>query len=180
MSAIKLTVDAAAWQKDVNAAVKTLEKLMFNFENEQRKILEYAAIPMVDAMQRGAPTGKVQIHFRYPKRRGARAHRGEGQRIARYYAGNLKKSFRVLDLKRTKGVIVGAKLAKGGSKGTFGVGRFDAYYLHWVEYGTVNMAARPFVRPAIIQAAPAVIRRVRLACNQFAAKFARQNAYRGQ
>lgn len=173
-ASIKITLEAADWQKQVNQAVKTLEKLTYNFENEQRKILEYAAIPMVDAMQRGAPTGKVQIHFRYPKRRGARAHRGEGQRIARYYAGNLKKSFRVLDLKKTKDVIVGAKLS--GTKGTFGKSRFDAYYLHWVEYGTQNMRARPFVRPAIISASPAVIRRVRLGCNMFAAKFARQNA----
>lgn len=178
-SSIKLTIDAQAWQKDVNAAVKTLEKLLFNLEKEQRKVLEYAATPMVSAMQAGAPVG-TKIHLRYPKRRGARAYRGEGQVVAKYYPSNLKRSFRVLDLKRTSAVIVGAKLAKSGTKGTFGVGRFDAYYLHFVEYGTRNMAARPFVRPAMIKAAPQVIRRVQLGCNLFAAKFARQNAYRGQ
>lgn len=176
---IKLTLDAQAWQKDVNGAVKTLEKLMFNFEKEQRKILEYAAVPMTDAMRAGAPIG-VKIHLRYPKRRGARAHRGEGKVVAKYYPGNLRGAFRVLDLKRTSAVIVGAKLAKSGTKGTFGKSRFDAYYLHFVEYGTRNMTAKPFVRPAMIKAAPQVIRRVRLGCNLFAAKFARQNAYNGQ
>lgn len=172
---IKLSIDAAHWQGEVNKAVKTLEKLTYYFEREQRTILEYAAKPVVEAMQRRAPVG-AKIHYRYPKRRGARAYRGDGEKVAKYYPGNMKGAFRVLDLKKTADVIVGAKLAKSGTKGTFGKSRFDAYYLHWVEYGTRNMAARPFVRPAIIEASPAVIRRVSLGCNRFAAKFARQNA----
>lgn len=172
---IKLTIDAAHWQNEVNKAVKTLEKLTYYFEREQRQILEYAAQPMVQAMQQGAPVG-VKIHYRYPKSRGGRARRGEGQKVATYYPGNLKKSFRVLDLRKTKDVIVGAKLSKGAARGKFGFGKFDAYYVHYVEYGTRSMAARPFVRPAIVRASPAVIRRVQIACNMFAAKFARQNA----
>lgn len=28
--------------------------------------------------------------------------------------------------------------------------RFDAYYAPWVEYGTAKMAARPFMRPALV------------------------------
>jgi len=178
MSAIKLTIDAADWQKQVNEAVKTLEKLTYNFEREQRKILEYAAIPMVDAMKRGAPIG-TKIHYRYPKSRGGRVARGEGQKIATYKPGNLRNSFRVLDLKRTRDVIVGAKLSKSNARGVFGLTRSDAYYLHYVEYGTRNMAAKPFVRPAIVSASPQVIRRVKLGCDLFAAKFARQNAYKG-
>ena len=174
-NAIQLTIDAADWQKQVNAAVKTLEKLTYNFENEQRAILEDSAVPMVDAMQAGAPVG-TKIHIRYPKRRGARAKRGEGTRVAKYYPGNLKGAFRVLDLKRTRDVIVGAKLAKSGTKGTFGKARFDAYYLHMVEYGTRNMAAKPFVRPGMITGAPRVIKRMQTNMNRFAAKFARQNA----
>lgn len=172
---IKLTIDAADWQRQVDAAVKTLERLAYNFEREQRNILEYAAKPMVDAMQAGAPMGS-EVHYRYPRSRGARARRGEGSAVAKYYPGNLRRAFRVLDLKRTSDVIVGAKLAKSGAKGTFGKGRFDAYYLHWVEFGTRKMAARPFVRPAIIKASPAVIKRVQMGCNWFAQKFARQNA----
>ncbi len=178
-NAIQLTIDAADWQKQVTAAVKTLEKLTYYFEKERQNILEYAAIPMVRAMQAGAPIG-AKIHLRYPKRRGGRAHNGEGQVIARYHPGNMKGACRVLDLKRTNAVIVGAKLAKSGTKGTFCRSRFDAYYLHWVEYGTRKMAARPFLRPAMISASPQVIRRVQLGCNLFTAKFARQNAYNGK
>lgn len=178
MTAIRLNIDAADWQKQVNGAVKTLEKLSYNFEREQRKILEYAAVPMVEAMQAKAPVG-AKIHLRYPKSRGGRSRKGEGQAVAKYYPGNMKGAFRILDLKRTSAVIVGAKLAKSGTKGTFGRSRFDAYYLHFVEFGTRNMAARPFVRPAMITAAPAVIRRVQMGCNWFAQKFARQNALNG-
>lgn len=174
-NSIQLTIDANDWQRQVNAAVKTLEKLTYNFQREQQGILTDCAEPMVAAMQNGAPIG-AKIHIRYPKRRGGRAKRGEGQRVAKYYPGNLRKAFRVLDLKRTQDVIVGAKLARSGTKGTFGLSRFDAYYLHWVEYGTVNMPAKPFVRPAIIQASPRVIARMQTNMNRFAAKFARQNA----
>lgn len=174
-NSIQLTIDAADWQRQVNAAVKTLEKLTYNFEKEQRAILEDTAVPMVDAMQNGAPTG-TKIHIRYSKSRSSRAKKGEGQRVAKYYPGNLRGAFRVLDLKRTKDIIVGAKLAKSGTKGTFGRSRFDAYYLHWVEYGTANMAAKPFVRPAIISASPRVIARMQTNMNRFAGKFARQNA----
>lgn len=174
-NSIQLTIDAADWQKQVNAAVKTLEKLTYNFEKEQREILEDSAQPMLEAMQQGAPVG-TKIHIRYPKSRGGRAKRGEGQRIAKYYPGNLRGSFRVLDLKRAKSaVIVGAQLAKGG-KGVFGKSKFDAYYLAMVEYGTRTQPARPFVRPAIISASPRVIARMTANMNRFAAKFARQNA----
>ena len=174
-NSIQLTIDAAHWQKQVNAAVKTLEKLTYNLEREQKNILEYAAKPMVEAMKAGAPVG-TKVHLRYPKSRGGRAKRGEGQSVAKYYPGNLKGSFRVLDLKRAKtSVIVGAQLAKGG-KGTFGKSKYDAYYLAMVEFGTRHTPARPFVRPAIISASPAVIKRVMLACRMFTEKFARQNA----
>lgn len=176
-NAIQLTIDAAHWQKQVNQAVKTLEKLTYNFENEQRAILEDCAVPMVNAMQAGAPNDNIKIHVRYPKQKGARARRGEGQRIATYYPGNLKKSFAVLPLKKTKNaVIVGARLAKGNGRGVFGKGRFDAYYLAWVEYGHGDVPPQPFVRPAIIRTSPHVIKRMQINMNRFAAKFARQNA----
>jgi len=175
---IKLTIDAADWQKQVNAAVKTLEKLTYNFEREQKNILEYAAKSMVEAMKAGAPVG-TKVHVRYQRHEGARRRRGEGVIKGRYYPGNLKGAFRVLDLKRTTDVIVGAVLKKGKTTnrgGMFGKSKYDAYYLAMVEFGTRHTPARPFVRPAIISASPAVIKRVMLGCRMFTEKFARQNA----
>jgi HK97 gp10 family phage protein len=178
---IKLTIDAADWQKQVNAAVKTLEKLTYHFEQEQRKILEAGAGIVVNEVQARAPIGN-KIHIRYPsKPKGApRAAKGEGRPVAKYYPGNLRRSFAVLNLRRTKDVIIGAVLAKRGGKGTFANKRADGYYLHFIEYGTeygdFKRPARPFVRPAYISAAPKVITEIHKGCNMFAAKFARQNA----
>lgn len=174
-NSIQLTIDAAHWQKQVNQAVKTLEKLTYNFEKEQREILEDSAVPMVFEMQLKAPLG-TKIHIRYSKQRSSRAKNGEGARVAKYYPGNVKGSFRILDLKRSDDVFVGAKLAKSGTRGTFGRTRFDAYYLHMIEYGTIHTPAQPFVRPAIVSASPRVIARMTANMNRFAAKFARQNA----
>lgn len=178
---IRLTIDAADWQKQVGQAVKTLEKLTYNFEREQRVILENCAEEVISELQARAPESD-RVHVRYPsKPKGAhRAAKGEGRPIARYYPGNLRRSFRVLDLKRSKAVIVGARLAKGGGKGVFSSGKADGYYLHWVEYGAEygdkTRPPRPFVRPAFIVAAPRVIKRMQVNMNRFAAKFARQNA----
>lgn len=45
----------------------------------------------------------------------------------------------------TVGVRHGKKYRKQGKKGTLSQ---DAYYWRWVEFGTVKMRARPFLRPA--------------------------------
>lgn len=179
---IKLTIDAAHWQNEVSRAVKTLEKLTYYFEREQREILEDCAEPVVSELQARSPQSD-RVHIRYPSLpKGAkRAAKGEGRPIARYYPGNLRRSFGILKLKRTSAVIVGAELKrKGQTKGTFSGKRVDGYYLHFVEYdvefGTRTKPARPFVRPAFITAAPRVITRMQQNMNRFATRFARQNA----
>lgn len=166
-NSIQITLDAADWQKQVSAAVATLDKFARGLDSERKKMLEYAAIPMVEELQRRAPVGS-RIHTSYKSKKSG------GGKQGRYYPGNLRKSFRILDLRKSQAVIVGAKLTRGG-RGNFGLGRFNAYYLHWVEYGTVNMAARPFVRPSIVSAGPHVVRRITNAARLYAEKFARQN-----
>lgn len=179
-NSIKLTIDAAAWQKDVSAAVKTLEKLMFNFEQEKRAILEDGAQVVITEVQARAPVGD-KIHVRYPSLpKGAKkAGKGFGRPIATYYPGNLKRSFAILKLRRSDAVIVGAVLKKKGqTKGTFAGRRADGYYLGFIEYGVEfgerSIPARPFVRPAYISAAPRVVTTVKRGADKFAAKFARQ------
>lgn len=163
-NSIQLTLDAADWQKQVADAVKVLDRFTRGLESERKKMLEYAAIPYANEVQRRAPVGS-RIHYSYK----------DGKRTGKYYPGNLRKSFRILDLKTNSVVIVGAKLTRGG-RGTFGLGRFNAYYLQYLEYGTSKMAARPFVRPAWISAAPHCIRRINNAARLYAEKFTRQNA----
>lgn len=163
-NSIQLTLDAVNWQKEVSAAIKTLDRFAAGLESERKKMLEYAAIPLVDELQRRAPVGS-RVHYSYKN----------GSRQAKYYPGNLRKSFRVLDLRKTSAVIVGAKLAKG-ARGNYGLGRYNAYYLHYVEFGTTRQAARPFVRPSWVAAAPHCIRRINNAARLYAEKFARQHA----
>lgn len=179
---IQLTIDAADWQKQVNQAVKTLEKLTYNFEREQRAILEEGANIVIAEVQARAPIGD-KIHVRYPSlpEGSKKAAKGQGRPVARYYPGNLKRSFGILKLRRTNAVIVGAMLKRSGqTQGVFAGRRADGYYLGFIEYGVEfgekSIPARPFVRPSYISAAPRVVKSVHDGCNKFAAKFARQYA----
>lgn len=163
-----LTTSTAEWQRQISKAVATYQKYFVAIEQEMRPALEYAAIPLVSELKRRAPVG-TRVHYRYKS----------GKREATYQPGNLKNSFRVLELKRTADVFVGAQVARRGrTSGRFGVSRSDAYYLPFVEYGTRNKAARPFVRPSIISAGPHVLRRVELAIRRKAMEFERKNAIR--
>jgi len=174
-NSIQLTLDAADWQRQVSEAIKVLDKFAGGLESERKKMLEYAAIPLVTELQRRAPVGS-RIHVRYSKQGRERSRKGEGRRAATYHPGNTRGAFRILDLRRTDDIYVGAKLARSGTKGTFGKGRYDAYYLHMIEFGTVHKSARPFVRPSWISAAPHCIRRINNAARLYAEKFTRQHA----
>lgn len=163
-NSIQLTLDAADWQRQVSEAIKVLDKFSGGLEAERKKMLEYAAIPLVTELQRRAPVGS-RIHYSYK----------DGKQTGKYYPGNLRRSFRVLDLRKSSAVVVGAKLTRGG-RGSYGLGRYNAYYLQYVEFGTAKIAARPFVRPSWISAAPHCIRRINNAARLYAEKFTRQHA----
>lgn len=141
------------------------------------KFLEYAAVPVVDKSQSLAPKG-VDIHYRYstPKLiRSMRAPKGLGVKVAQYQPGNLSGAVRILKLQRAKvAVYVGPKITKSG-KGSFGQGRYDAYYAHMVEFGTRHSAPRPFMRPAAKAAQGEVVRRVEVSVRILLRKYAKQN-----
>ena len=161
--------------REIENAVKVLDQLGKAAEAERRKILEYAAIPLVDEIQRRAPAS-LKPHYRYdtPKASGKfRAPKGMGRVAAKYVPGNLRRSFRILPLRRTRDVIIGPKYGKGG--GTFGGARADGYYAAFVEYGTVRMPARPFLRPSVAIAGKAVVKRIELGYKVMVKKFLREN-----
>jgi HK97 gp10 family phage protein len=117
---------------------------------DKKKVLQYAAVPLVQAMQQRAPVGK-KLHRRYLN----------GKQVAMYYPGNLRKSLQVLNkLKRSERLFVGP--LKSGSKGTFGKNRFDPYYAGMVERGTRHSRKTPFIEPAVAAAGPQVRRRIEL------------------
>lgn len=177
-NSIQLTLDAAHWQKQVSDAIKVLDKFAGGLESERKKMLEYAAIPMVDELQKRAPIG-TKMHIRYAGIRGERKPKGQGNRKGYYYPGNLRGAFSVLDLRKSTAVIIGARLAKGNTRqrgGMFGKSKYDAYYLAMVEFGTLYNPARPFVRPSFISVAPHCVRRINNAARMYAEKFTRQHA----
>jgi HK97 gp10 family phage protein len=152
----------AAMKRDTAQIVRNLERYALELKREKKKFLEYAAIPMVRAAEAKAPVGS-RIHYRYD---------GQGKIVAEYHPGNLQRSIRVLDLKKSHDVFVGPKVNKGKASGKFANrARVDAYYAHMVEYGTSQMAARPFMRPAWMAAQHDVKRRVELALRAFTAKY---------
>jgi HK97 gp10 family phage protein len=82
--------------------------------------------------------------------------------------GTLKKAIKPRSTKVVKGLVSGgvavrmlsaAQIQKfkaaGGSKGANNPN--DPFYARWVEYGTVKMAAQPFMRPALSSKAQAAI-----------------------
>lgn len=141
------------------AVVRDLQRFGAVMDADRRKILEYAAVPLVAAMQQRAPVGD-KVHKRY----------SGGKAVATYHPGNLRRSLQVLHkLKRTERLFVGAR--KDGKRGTFGRARFDPYYGGWVNRGTSRTRARPFIEPAVAAASQQVRRRIELGLQVTIKKF---------
>ena len=92
-------------------------------------------------------------------RAGAKPVAAEARRLApvlssndpRREMGALSKSVRIMSTGTRGGTVKGGVVA--GGRTTVGRGqnkvKADAFYAHFVEYGTVKMTARPFMRPAV-------------------------------
>ena len=164
-------------------AIKTLNKLLKDFElKERRKILRKAARPMVEAARANAPVSSA-VHFRYSSTDKAsgriRAPKGKGKIVAKYVPGNLKNSIRTLTFRRDRSAVyVGPKIAKRqtGFK-TYGSNKttVDAYYAHMVEYGTRHYPARGYMRKAYGQAKQQVLRKVEDLARAKVKKFGNRN-----
>lgn len=170
-----LTADARDMQLQIRQWVRTYEKYWELLEDEKKRFLEYAAEPLVEELRMRSPVGS-KIHVRYMSRE-KKSRPGFGIIRKKYYPGNLKSSFGIIDLRRTAAVIVGARVDKKNGRtrmkgGRFGVKRWgDGYYLHMVEYGTRYSAAQPFVRPAIIAATPRIVRTIKNELQLLARRF---------
>ncbi len=163
---------------DVQGVILELRKMAKEVKGlDKKKMLEHAAQPYISAAKALAPRAEKEV-LRYKTTKlnfNIRAPKGSGNVQARYLPGNLAGSIQVLKHGRFRNLenvlYVGAKVTKRGSgRGTFGRGRFDGWYVHFVEYGTRNMLGRPFLRPAWAKTKDQVFARIR---QQLAAKLAR-------
>jgi len=122
--------------KQLNA---TLLRLGKRVEKNRRKVLLKAAKILTESIRSYVPVApKIVVRYKYKGKNAKKSGKGEGKIVAIYLPGNLRRSIKVLPLRRTEAVFVGPKLAKGSSsKGFFASNsRVDGWYAHFMEYGT--------------------------------------------
>lgn len=175
-------IDAAInnLQRDIDAAIKKLQQFGHTLDIDARRaIAEDAAVLLIDEIAQRAPMSK-KAHRRYstPKfSRKIRAPKGKGRVEATYLPGNLKGAIKMFKYSRSPNVIVGPRYRKKDASGVFGKGgRYDAYYAHMVEYGTMHSRERPFVRPAVAAVGAKVKKRMLDLLERKINDFARKNA----
>lgn len=155
----------AQLQQELNEISKKFTKLIRSLDNKTLDdVLSYSAQPLIRALKSGAPKSN-RTHYRYdtPKLvRRIRAPNGKGVRIASYTSGNLSRSMKKLTLRRMKkAVLIGPKVNRGKTKGTFSNDRrTDGYYAHFVEKGTRKQSGQGFIRLAAASSRNEVKRRL--------------------
>ena len=117
-------------QRALNVVVSKLKKLEGAVNKNIKSDLRTAAAGIVLAIKAKTPVGKV-----------SQLRKGVSVK-----PGNLKKSIRVLPLRRTRGAVVVGPLARGRNP--------DGFYGRFVEFGTSKMRAKPFVEPAVSASYP--------------------------
>lgn len=136
-------------ETDINNVMKALLFISKKANKEGRKILRQSAKPLIKEIKSRAPKSENK-HYRYS---------ASNDEIFVYKPGNLAASFKILPLRHTSAIIVGAKVDKEAKYGVYGPGEaVDGYYAHMVEFGTINRAAQPFVRPALQSAQGEVLK----------------------
>lgn len=110
---------------------------------------------------RGKIRNSKRIHYRYStpkliKRR--RAKKGSGRIVAAYLPGNLKKSIKRLNFRKTFREYIGPKLKRGNTKGVFGLNatKVDGYYAAMMA-GSQNNFRRKFLEPALNENASKIL-----------------------
>lgn len=138
-------------QDEVNVLVKKLHTIADRAKRKSTSALRRGAAPIVSAAKANAPQSN-EPHHRYK----------DGRKVATYYPGNLRRSIRVLPLRRTKSaVLIGPKLARssgGPAEGDFRGQKVDGWYAHFVEFGTIEQPPQPYMRPAAQQAGTQALR----------------------
>ncbi len=169
----------ASMEREIAATLRTLEKLEKEFTVKERKrIMRPGAKILQSAIAANARRSK-KVHLRYNTGKvdkGIRAPKGSGNVVATYDPGNLARAIAIFNFRRSNSLHVGPKVAKGqNTYGHFSGRRVDAFYAGWIEYGTVNMRARPYIRPALAAAKGKVGKAITEAVRRKVKDFERKN-----
>ena len=172
----KMTTQAAQeLERDLQKILKKLKDIPLKAlsARERKKALRKASKPLIAAARAKAPVMK--------SRRKATVTLKSGEQIT-YYPGNLQMSIKEIALRKAKSaVFVGPKVTKRRKDGDeYGKtsGKVDAYYAAMVEYGTRNMPARPYMRPAFQSSKGEVMRIAEMEVKKLVEAWARKNTVR--
>ena len=137
----------AQLQADLNKVINNLKTLDPFLRKAGKADLREAAKILSTAVAIRTPVGTV-THKRYRSLGGRKkAGKGSGVVLATYKKGNLRRSIRVLNFRRSSAAFVGAKLGKTP----------DGYYAHMVERGTTTQPAQEFFKKAVASAGNATL-----------------------
>lgn len=126
-------------EQEIEAAARTFRRFGDVVGKDVKRVCALGAAYFASSAEAAAPKGS-KTHKRYSTAKATksiRAPKGMGNVVATYMPGNLSRSIKVLDLKRSKNAAyVGAQLKKGAATGMFSGMKADGYYMHMVERGT--------------------------------------------
>lgn len=108
---------------------------------KRRQALRPGARIILQEIRATAPVGTRRHAYYSPAKKNTKAGNGKGKKLREFRPGNLKRSFAILNLRKSRDLFVGPRTGKKSP--------FDGYYAHLVEFGTSKMAAQPFIRPAV-------------------------------
>lgn len=128
----------------------------------RRRVMRKPANTVVKAARPRVWKGK-KLHYRYStpkvvKKR--RAKKGSGVIVAAYLPGNLRKSIKRLNFRKSAREFIGPRLSKRGkSKGVFGLNatKVDGYYARFLK-GSEAAFRRTFLEPALTQNAGKILK----------------------
>ena len=123
-----MSINTARFEADSKALIKSIESVLNKVQDpkKRREILTDASQPVVDKAQTlikdGKPRGGVlkgaaSATYNTAKLiKGIRAPRGSGTIKSRFMPGNLRRSVRVLPLKKTAKAVIGPRVRKRTAK----------------------------------------------------------------
>jgi hypothetical protein len=117
-----VSIDVKKFNEEARQLVRQLEQWSTDVQKDAQKIVKPAAEYTAKKIAEKTPVYNRR-HYRY----------SNGQKVAEYYPGNLRRSILDLELRRIPGALVGPKL--GGSKGKFSGARVDGFYFRFVDRG---------------------------------------------
>lgn len=156
--------------REINAIMKTLNDLPLDVKKNRKAILRKAAKPLVASAQSKAPVLRSKRKVNVTLKNGSQLT---------YYPNNLRLSLKVLNFRKSGDVFVGPKVSKrrkAGEEYGKSKGKVDAFYAAMLEYGTRNMSARPYMRPAYEATKGQVIDIIAKEVTKLVSEFGRKHA----